>query len=448
MKYDPSNRFVRSPEGKGGAAAPAAAPNAATKVAEYEPPPLDLDAVLNGTEPQPPPVAAPAAAPKPVESAPPASGEPKEDDDPFAFIEEEPKPPEKKAEPVAEEEPEPSADDREKRANENRGLRDQLAAANARLKELESGRANQETEERIRKLTEEKTAIEERLHRQDPLAHPDVVALRQEMQAKYAQTARQMAINGDNPDFLQGFLQTALPELIQTGDPSGQPYLKKLTEIRDDLKERGVRPESISQVLGLLDAGVENTIKTHAKVNDIKTNWMTYEAKRAREHHEAIAKDWAGVKSGWIKPTPDQLENDPYNPVVFLARAAEGNEKLAKEFEQTSKALVTTFMPLAPIMPEDLEGMDQNQVAEYLERREKSHQSRMEGFRKQVGNMAAFYRMGPGLLRKVKELEDQLAEFKAGTFVPGSEGRTGPTGGDDKKPTNIKEYDPGPIPNI
>lgn len=466
MKVNQWNRFLYAPvedkptsSGEPSAAVPksAAAKDAQHAVANFDPGPMpDIDGILNGTvdptaQPQPTPQSQPQSVPQGAPKIdPPVIEEAKDTDDPFAPIEL-PKPDDQKPTPV--QEPPQEGTQVDPPATDNKGLRAQLDAANARLRQYESGEATQEIRSQLLAIQEENKKLQGHIHARDPHSHPEVIDLRREMQGKYAGVVRQMQIAGENPQFLASFLQTHLPELTSIQDQNSQPYLDKVGELRGILQEQGISRESIGAILNLADQGVDNSHRMAAKIKDINENWTTYEAKTAREEHERIAAEWAGVERTWINPTPDQLENDPYNPVVFMAKAMQGNDDLEKKLRATGKSLVSTFMPLAPVMPEDLQGKSEDEIANFLEDRVRGHSTRLRNFHGLVGNMAAFYRMGPGILRRLAEAEAALADYKGADPIPGGERRPGPSGAPQGAPNgnaqqDIKSFDPGPLPDI
>lgn len=457
MKRNPFNTLLFSPDPapSGGGNAPAAptAPNAGppaqkdgpADIASFDPGPVpNLSDVLSDP---PPPAQAPAQsqpAGRPVDDAPPP-GDPT-NEDPFAFL---PDTPPKQDQPTQTQDAPPPSD-QPVQPGDNKGLRGELERANARIRELESGEDRKKDLARLADLEQSNQRLQGQIHARDPLSHPEVVALRQEMAGKYAGVVRAMSINGEDAGFLKGWLESNLPELVRLGDPNGDAYLKKVGELRKGLHEQGVSRESIGAILNLADQGVDNTMRTHAKVKDINDNWTTYEAKHARDEHEGISKQWAEVKRGWFSPTPDQLENDPYNPVVFLTKAMESDGNLKKQLEQTGDSLIATLMPLAPVMPTDLDGKSEEEISAYLEDRVRNHLGKMDGLRRIIGPAMAFYRMGPGILRRLQESEAALADYKGGNPIPsdtripaGTEPSAAPAGAD-----AIKSYEPGPLPVI
>jgi hypothetical protein len=464
MKVNRWNRFLFAPAEdtpSGGAVASATVPKSAAQkdaqhaIANFDPGPMpDISGILDGSvdpsaqksDPPATPVAEPASATPKVD---PPSGEPAADDaDPFAPIEDigspksddDPKPGETPK--PAEGEPAPTAD--------SKGLRAQLELANQRIKEYESGQASEEIRKQLLEVQEANKRLQGQIHARDPHSHPEVIDLRREMQGKYAGVVRSMQISGEDPSFLVGFLQSNLPDLTAIGDPNSQAYLDKVGELRSSLQERGISRESIGAILNLADQGVDNSKRMASKIKDISDNWTTYEAKSAREEHERIAKEWSSIERTWLNPTPDKLENDPYNPTVFMAKAIQGNDQLESKLRQTGKALVSTFMPLPPIMPEDLAGMDDNEVSNYLENRVKTHSTKLRAFHGVVGDAMMFYRMGPSILRRLAEAESALADYKGADPVPG--GGSQPSGpkpqGGPAPADDIKGYEPGPLPSI
>lgn len=418
---------------------PEVAPPPAESLKDYTPPPLNLD------EPPVPPTPAPVPPPPAPAAVPPVV--PAADADPFAPIEV--PAPASTVPPVVPPVEPVKPPGVEERANENRGLREQLAEHQRRLAEFESAQVaplKGQLTEREKRIQE----LEGRLNARDPMAHPEVVALRQGMATRFQDTAREITMNGDDATGLQGILEQAIPKLANAGDPTSAPYLAAIRDLRQELLEKNLRPESISAIARLADQGVRNGYETNAKIREIGDNWQTYEAAEALKQWTNISKGWASVKERWFAPSDDQIANDPYNPVVYLAKVAKADESgaIKGQLDATAKAVIESLMPMAPVMPEDLQGMDPAHATEYLERRANNYTARQENFRAQIGPAMAFMRLGPSLLKRIKELEDKVTLYEGSTPVPDNEkGQRGPehTGG--PQPQKIADFVPPPLPD-
>lgn len=440
-----------------GGAATAPAP-AATKIKDYKSPdPGALAASIMADQPPPkadPPAPAttpepkqPAAAPKVTEREIEIPENPDEPDE-FSGFEKISLKSKKDEAPSGEE----TATHEEPRPTEEaipegpRGLRENLRTANTELRlareriaELES---NGDT--RVKDLEEQVRRGHDSRVVRDPVSHPDVQAIIRPFDEKLIGYMRELNIDGQDHTAAHGIVTSKIGEFSQIASgPDSPEYMAALRKIRAEIGEQFPK-DVASKLVKLVDEGSRVAGIVGSKVRDIVDNSNTYEFHESSKAYDKHAREWSDYEKGWVNPSEDAIENDPYSPAVFMHKAAKEDPEVAKQISAVKKQVKATLMALPPVDPRALEGKTADQVAAYYETRQKNHSNRLKALYSKIGDYVAFHQLGPDLLQAQEERKAALGDVRATTPVPSGSGALPASGA--KEPVTVKGYTPPALP--
>jgi flagellar motility protein MotE (MotC chaperone) len=317
----------------------------------------------------------------------------------------------------------------------NSDLRAQLELANKSKAEIEEAmkKTVAEKDAELERLRKEREDFENRfkqteeryseLNRTVSMERPE---LSQEVQELIAPWNREMdalaqditVAGGDG-----GRFKSNLGKMIEMArtirDPNADGFEEKRNAFNQMVNEFG--PEHAKDVRRFVFNGIELQDKARSVMADLTKNASSIRQQRELQAFKAIVQDYEKDEVNFFNPAPEVKENDPLNAEVLVTELLSASDEGKKRMADIKKFARFALLPLPPV-GDEIEKMSEEDAAAYLEQRLRNHQAAHVRLRKMFPIGQAAMALLPSLVKRNKELEDQIATLRGNTPAPRLDG--------------------------
>lgn len=371
-------------------------------------------------EPSPDPEPEPTPAPEPTGPRDPRefqslSPEDVEEEDPEPTPNPEPNPgssPEPEPEPVG-----------------NAGLREKLGIANTRVRELEEGNVAattrikelesrlQQQEETAKAEAEKAQDLSRQVGHQDPVSHPDVVAITQPWQEELQTFSRDLSLDGGDGNRLMEVAAPLVKQYANLGQPGSDGFEQRRDEFNSAI-DNNFGQDQRRDIIALVRKGHEAMHRAEQKIQEISENADAYYYTQTKDRYDGILSEFREIEKGYFSPSPELKETDPYHPTVILSQMSDQSEALKGRLGQITKFLRDALLPLPPLNPKELESMDSEAAGRFMQKQATDHAAKVAKLQRMAGPAMGSMVVVSTLWKQNQELRGQLELLRGEKPVP------------------------------
>jgi DNA repair exonuclease SbcCD ATPase subunit len=220
-------------------------------------------------------------------------------------------------------------------------------------------------------------------------------------------------------------------------DPNGEGFDEKRDQFNRMVNEYG--QDHAKDVRRFVFNGIELQDKARAVMHDLTNNAQNIRHQREMQAFKAIVQDYEKDEAGFFNPAPEVKEADPFNAEVLVTELLNGSDAGKKRMADIKKFIRFTDLPLPPVPHEELAKMSDEDASAFLENRLRNHQAAIVRRRKLMPAAIAAHALLPSLVKRNKELEDQIAALRGNAPSP----RPGESSHEDQQEAaDVKSFTP------
>jgi hypothetical protein len=199
-------------------------------------------------------------------------------------------------------------------------------------------------------------------------------------------------------------------------DPNADGFDQKRDEFNRMVSAYG--QDHAKDVRRFVFNGIELQDKARSVMQDLTRNAGNIRHQREMQAFTAIVKDYEKDEAGFFNPAPEVKETDPFNAEVLVTELLNGSDAGKQRMTAIKKFIRFTDLPLPPVPEDELAKMSEQDAATFLENRLRNHQAAIVRRRKMMPAAMAAHALLPSLVKRNKELEDQIATLRGNTPSP------------------------------
>lgn len=320
----------------------------------------------------------------------------------------------------------------------NADLRVQLELANKSKAEIEDTmkKTVAEKEAEVERLRKEREDLDQRLKQRDQqytelnrtvsMERPELSEEVQEIIRPWNQKMDRLAervtvAGGDGEKF-----KAELGQMIAAARGATNPQAEGFQQNRERLNAMvdAYDPAVRSDVMSFVLDGIEVQTNARKKMAEMTDNAQEFRRAREMQHFKAIVQDYEKDEQSFFNPAPELKENDPFNAEVLVTELLKGSDAGKKRMEDIKKFARFAMLPLPPI-GDEIKNMSDEDAAAYAENRLRNHQAASVRLRRLFPVGQAAMALLPSLVKRNKELEDQIATLRGNSPAPKLENTDG-----------------------
>lgn len=314
----------------------------------------------------------------------------------------------------------------------NADLRTQLELANKSKAEIEEAMkktvAEKDAElERLRKEREDYelrfkdvegkfTELNRSISMERPELSEEVTSLIAPWNREMDSLAKEISVSGGDGEKFKRNLGAMIEAARGLQDPNSQGFEERRSAFQNMVNEFG--PENARDVRRFVMNGIELQDKARGVMQDLTKNASSIRQQREMQAFKAIVQDYEKDEAGFFNPAPEIKETDPYNAEVLVTELLNSSDAGKKRMADIKKFIRFTDLPLPPVPQQELEKMSDQDAAAFLENRLRNHSAAIQRRRKMLPAAMAAHALLPSLVKRNKELEDQIAALRGNTPAP------------------------------
>jgi hypothetical protein len=174
-------------------------------------------------------------------------------------------------------------------------------------------------------------------------------------------------------------------------------------------------------------------------IQDLTKNASNFRHQREMQAFKAIVQDYEKDEAGFFNPAPEVKEADPFNAEVLVTELLNASDAGKKRMADIKKFIRFTDLPLPPVPHEELAKMSDEDAATFMENRLRNHAAAISRRRKMMAPAFAAHALLPSLVKRNKELEEQIAALRGNAPSP----KPGESGHEEhQEATDVKSFTP------
>lgn len=328
------------------------------------------------------------------------------------------------AEPAAQEVPaavpsEPAGEADEKPSS----LREQVIAANERAKEAQAKLAEIEAE--AQRLREERDNTRTRLDRQtevitraEAITHPEITAISEPWDNELESMAQEMdSTPGSDGNKLRRMAHVLVSDRAALGDPSSEGFDERRAAFVSQIEEN-FPEEDRREISKLITRGARVTAEVQKKVDQMTANAEEFQYEQQKRQFQDTVAQYDEIEKGFGAIPVGVAESDPNDPRVVLGSLIETIPQLKERGTQLKQYLRRVHLPLAPIDPQSMVGMSQEEQVNHMQERMRRYDSERLALVQQSWESGMWKAVGPLLHKLLADTQGRAAATAQSTPKP------------------------------
>jgi hypothetical protein len=312
--------------------------------------------------------------------------------------------------------------DLEQRRRDNDNLRQTLTERNRILEERETElRAERE---RITALERERDTFRSERdgarsefdtfrrdsNRIDPLTDPEVMRMNGEFDQRVVSLDTSIAEDGGRVNELKRLFPDLLNRYKQIGATNSEGF-----EERRDEFNRAIRqsfPDHDREVRQLIRDGVDTQRKLTERINTITADGEKYRGERESQAYQRTVETWNQREREFFTPSADVRQNDPFNAEVICSELFGLTDQTKAAKTKLLEFVRAVVLPQTPINQADLNKMNDEDRARYLEGRSAGRAALQHKVQGMLPVAIASMQFLPGIYKRLMEAERTISELR------------------------------------
>ncbi len=243
----------------------------------------------------------------------------------------------------------------------------------------------------------------------DPYQHPEMREIEAPWLSKRNEIMSEVEMTGQDPSKFNSWTFQAITRLKAAGAPGTPEYRQAIAELRQGyLQEFPEAEDYLMPALTLVKDGVSTSRKQDQFVTELNEQLPAVQFRQYQKQYEAAVSEYERDERVAFNPDEDIKMNDPLNTRVILRAMIDGSPEVQKAAEAAKAVVRSVMLPIRPVNPESLNGMDDGKKMEILQQHTARHRDGYLKLRSMMPEAIVALQVLPALFKRLTEAEDKL----------------------------------------
>lgn len=247
-----------------------------------------------------------------------------------------------------------------------------------------------------------------------PESHPEIKAIQEGLQSKWADTMKSLAMTADDPSKVQ-MIAGSLDQLTNAYDqldPADPNFAQTRDAIRDRVDEVAGHG-TFDKISPFLKEASDTQKLIATKTQELQGSATEAVFQREKRHWDEIHQRVSGLAESWGKVPDDIQETNPFSPDAIIQTFAKEVPEFAERLEKLKEQLPEFHTPLPPVDPAEVASMSDEDKATYLAERQRRKDQQIDAVIQRSYKHFALEMVTPLLAKRLKDQQDLIDSITA-----------------------------------